>query len=50
MSSLEVYACGAPMMIDAAKKDFCAASKLDKAAFYSDAFVPSGEPTDDMPA
>ncbi|EKE67551.1 2Fe-2S iron-sulfur cluster-binding protein [Celeribacter baekdonensis] len=50
MSDLEVYACGAPMMIDAASKDFCAESKLDRAAFYSDAFVPSGEPADDLPA
>jgi CDP-4-dehydro-6-deoxyglucose reductase/3-phenylpropionate/trans-cinnamate dioxygenase ferredoxin reductase subunit len=50
MSNLEVYACGAPMMIDAASKDFCAESKLDRTAFYSDAFVPSGEPTDELPA
>jgi hypothetical protein len=38
------------MMIDAASKDFCAESKLDRTAFYSDAFVPSGEPTDELPA
>lgn len=43
MSNLEVYACGAPMMINAAKKDFCADSNLKEDAFYSDAFVPSGD-------
>lgn len=47
MSDLEVYACGAPMMISAAQRDFCAESKLDVKAFHSDAFVPSGEPTDE---
>lgn len=43
MSRLKVYACGAPAMIAAAKKDFCTESKLAEEAFFSDAFVPSGD-------
>jgi CDP-4-dehydro-6-deoxyglucose reductase/3-phenylpropionate/trans-cinnamate dioxygenase ferredoxin reductase subunit len=43
MSELEVYACGAPIMIDSAQRDFRAESKLGHDAFFSDAFVPSGE-------
>ena len=37
LSGYEVYACGAPPMIDAAKKDFMAQG-LPEDAFYSDAF------------
>ncbi|MBL1418899.1 MAG: 2Fe-2S iron-sulfur cluster binding domain-containing protein [Alphaproteobacteria bacterium] len=47
MPNLEVYACGAPMMISAAQEDFCGDSKLKEEAFYSDAFVPSGELTEE---
>lgn len=43
MSALEVYACGAPVMIDAARRDFGASSKLRSSAFFSDAFVSSGD-------
>lgn len=46
MSNLEIYACGAPAMIEAAKQDFCTKAKLPKEAFISDAFVPSGDPDD----
>ena len=42
MTALEVYACGAPVMINAAQKDFCAEVGLKEEAFYSDSFVPSG--------
>ncbi len=44
MSGLEVYACGAPPMIEAARRDFTAASKLRPDAFFSDAFVSSADP------
>jgi len=44
MSALEVYACGAPVMIDAARRDFSAFSGLPPSAFFSDAFVSSGDP------
>lgn len=38
LSSYEVYACGAPPMIEAAKRDFMA-SGLPEEAFHSDAFA-----------
>ena len=38
MSSYEVYACGAPQMIEAARKDFIEQCQLPMEAFYSDAF------------
>lgn len=43
MSGLEVYACGAPIMIKSAQRDFRAESALRDDAFFSDAFVPSGD-------
>ncbi|WP_157016881.1 FAD-binding oxidoreductase [Mesorhizobium xinjiangense] len=43
MAGLEVYACGAPVMIEAARRDFCAKAGLDPDLFFSDAFVPSGD-------
>lgn len=38
LSGYEVYACGAPPMIDAARKDFTAQG-MDDALFFSDAFT-----------
>ncbi|AEQ52646.1 2Fe-2S iron-sulfur cluster-binding protein [Pelagibacterium halotolerans] len=43
MSNVEVYACGAPVMIDAARLEFVAKAGLAKDRFFSDAFVASGE-------
>ena len=43
MSALEVYACGAPAMIDAARRDFLREGGLPQEAFFSDAFVPTGD-------
>jgi CDP-4-dehydro-6-deoxyglucose reductase/3-phenylpropionate/trans-cinnamate dioxygenase ferredoxin reductase subunit len=43
MSALEVYACGAPAMIDAARRDFLRDGGLSQDAFFSDAFVPTGD-------
>jgi CDP-4-dehydro-6-deoxyglucose reductase len=39
LSGHEVYACGAPAMINIARKDFVTACKLPEAAFFSDAFT-----------
>lgn len=39
MRQLEVHACGAPAMIDAARHDFVTSCGLDRSAFLSDAFV-----------
>lgn len=42
MAGVEVYACGAPVMIEAARTDFVAKANLTSSSFFSDAFVPSG--------
>jgi CDP-4-dehydro-6-deoxyglucose reductase len=41
LSGHEVYACGAPAMIDAARRDFTTGCGLPEAAFYADAFTPA---------
>ncbi len=41
MSAHEVYACGAPVVIDSARRDFSALGKLPPDAFYCDAFTPA---------
>jgi len=38
LSGHEVYACGAPAMIDAAKRDFTARCRLPEDAFFADVF------------
>jgi CDP-4-dehydro-6-deoxyglucose reductase len=39
LSNHQVYACGAPVMVDAAKADFTALCKLPAEEFYADAFT-----------
>jgi CDP-4-dehydro-6-deoxyglucose reductase, E3 len=39
LSGHEVYACGAPVMIDAARKDFVDQCNLPEEAFFADAFT-----------
>ena len=41
MSGYQVYACGAPVMVEAAHADFTGLCKLPEDEFYSDAFTPS---------
>jgi CDP-4-dehydro-6-deoxyglucose reductase, E3 len=41
MSGYQVYACGAPIMVEAAHADFTSHCKLPEEEFYSDAFTPS---------
>jgi len=41
LSGFEIYACGAPAMIEAAKHDYCTQRTLPEAAFYADAFTPA---------
>ena len=41
LTGYEVYACGAPAMIDSARRSFCAERQLPEEAFYSDAFTPA---------
>lgn len=44
MSGYQVYACGAPIMVEAAHRDFTALCKLPEEEFFSDAFTPSVDP------
>jgi CDP-4-dehydro-6-deoxyglucose reductase len=39
LSGYQVYACGAPVMVDSAQKDFVAQCKLPAEEFYADAFT-----------
>lgn len=39
MSGVEVYACGAPVMVDAARRDFTQACGLPLEAFFADSFL-----------
>ena len=41
LSDHQVYACGAPAMVEAAHRDFTAQCKLPENEFYSDSFTPS---------
>lgn len=39
LSQHQVYACGVPVMVDSAKRDFIATCKLPEEEFYADAFT-----------
>jgi CDP-4-dehydro-6-deoxyglucose reductase len=39
LSNYQVYACGAPVMVDSAKRDFIALCKLPEEEFYADSFT-----------
>ncbi len=39
MSAYQVYACGAPIVVESAKRDFVAQCKLPDEEFYADAFT-----------
>ncbi|GAA0790398.1 FAD-binding oxidoreductase [Marinobacterium sediminicola] len=39
LSGYQVYACGAPVVIDSARRDFVAECDLDQSNFFADAFV-----------
>jgi CDP-4-dehydro-6-deoxyglucose reductase len=41
MTGYQVYACGAPIVVESAHKDFTAHCKLPEDEFYSDAFTPA---------
>lgn len=41
LSGHQVYACGAPAMVDAARRDFIAKCGLPEEEFYADSFTPS---------
>jgi CDP-4-dehydro-6-deoxyglucose reductase, E3 len=39
MAGLQVYACGAPVMVDAARADFCSQCSLPAEEFFADSFL-----------
>ncbi|MNE99337.1 CDP-6-deoxy-L-threo-D-glycero-4-hexulose-3-dehydrase reductase [compost metagenome] len=39
LENFEVYACGAPVMVDSARRDFVAQRQLAEERFFADAFV-----------
>lgn len=41
LSGYEVYVCGAPAMVEAARRDFCERCGLPESSFYADAFTPA---------
>lgn len=45
LSGYQVYACGAPLMVEAAHRDFTTQCGLPEEEFYSDAFTPAGPRT-----
>lgn len=44
MSGYQVYACGAPIVVESAHKDFTSRCKLPDEEFHSDSFTPSVDP------
>jgi CDP-4-dehydro-6-deoxyglucose reductase len=43
LSGYQVYACGGPAMIDAAKRDFTKLRRLPEDAFFADSFTYAAE-------
>ena len=39
LSAYQVYACGVPIMVDSARRDFIAHCKLSEDEFYADSFT-----------
>jgi CDP-4-dehydro-6-deoxyglucose reductase len=39
LSAHQVYACGVPVMVDAARRDFTSACRLPEDEFYADSFT-----------
>ena len=39
LSGYQVYACGVPVMVDSARRDFVAQCKLPEEEFYADSFT-----------
>jgi CDP-4-dehydro-6-deoxyglucose reductase, E3 len=44
LTGYQVYACGVPVMVEAAHRDFTAQCGLPEDEFYSDAFTPAAAP------
>lgn len=46
LSGHQVYACGSPLMVDAAQQDFVAQCRLPESEFYADAFTSEADRAD----
>ena len=44
LTGYQVYACGAPIVVESAHKDFTSQCRLPDSEFYSDAFTPAAAP------
>ncbi|MES2935855.1 MAG: CDP-6-deoxy-delta-3,4-glucoseen reductase, partial [Pseudomonadota bacterium] len=45
LSAYQVYACGAPIMVDSAQRDFVAQCQLPAEEFFADAFTSEADLT-----
>ena len=43
MSALQVYACGAPIVVNSAKKDFITQCRLPEEEFFADSFTSAAD-------
>jgi CDP-4-dehydro-6-deoxyglucose reductase len=43
LSAMQVYACGAPVMVEAARRDFVALAHLPEAQFFADSFLSAAD-------
>lgn len=50
LSGYQIYACGAPIVVDSAKRDFVARCKLPAEEFYADAFTSEADLAADLTA
>jgi CDP-4-dehydro-6-deoxyglucose reductase len=49
LSAVQVYACGAPIVIDSARRDFVEQCALPPDEFYADAFTSAADQSDSSP-
>jgi CDP-4-dehydro-6-deoxyglucose reductase len=49
LSAMQVYACGAPVMVEAARRDFVAQAHLSEAQFYADSFLSAADQASSAP-
>jgi CDP-4-dehydro-6-deoxyglucose reductase len=43
MRAMQVYACGAPVMVEAARRDFVAQAQSSEDQFYADSFLSAAD-------
>jgi CDP-4-dehydro-6-deoxyglucose reductase, E3 len=50
LSGHQVYACGVPVMVDAARRDFTAQCRLPEEEFFADSFTTQADLAQDAPS